>query len=64
MDSQPTKKMIVREIKVEPNRVLLYSDGSGHHAIADIPHGLNVHLGDEIKYEPYGVNFGWHVPEN
>ena len=51
--------MIVRRIEVEPDRVLLYGSDNRYKVIASTK--SEVQIGDTIQYEPYGVNFGFHV---
>ena len=54
--------MIVRRIdpQTETQRAVLYGDNPSYCVIADLPSPA-IKVGDEIEYEPYGVNFGWYV---
>lgn len=61
-----TRTMLVKRIDNQGDRVLLYStekqnsDGD-YHVIAS--KNCTVKIGDIIRYEPYGGNFGWHIKE-
>ena len=50
-------KMKVRKIEHQPDRKLLFSDRDDYFVIASL--STKVEVGDIIKYEPYGVNFGF-----
>jgi len=56
-----TYKMIVRKFVFEKNRVLLYGDDPEFKVIALLSELNGIKLGDEVEYEPKGINFGWIV---
>lgn len=51
-------EMVVRRIVTQHDRVLFYGDDDDYAVIANkVERGVSV--GDRIKFEPYGVNFGF-----
>ena len=55
LSTDPT--FTVRKIVVEKDRQVLYSTNEQYHVIA--PTDEHVRIGDTVRYEPYGYNFGW-----
>lgn len=53
--------MRVERIIVEEDRALLYGKNPDYHVIASAD--IEISNGDIIKYEPFGVNFGFMVGE-
>jgi len=52
-----SKFINVSRVDDQGDRVLLYGKSPNFHVIAG-PED-NVQVGDEIEFEPYGLNFGW-----
>ncbi len=50
-------RMLVRKKVIQSHGILLYKDESGYCVRAYLKE--KVEVGDEIEYEPYGLNFGW-----
>lgn len=52
---------VITKIDDQGDRVLIYghSKWDDYHVIAEA--GTQVKVGDEIEYQPEGVNFGWFV---
>jgi|WetSurMetagenome_2_1015567.scaffolds.fasta_scaffold85292_2 hypothetical protein len=52
---------VVTSVEQDGDRTLVYIDDDDHfyHIIAS--RNSKVKSGDCIKYEPYGVNFGWLI---
>lgn len=58
----PNKYGFINHIEIEHDRVLLFVDNNeSYRIIASIADELLLEVGDEICYEPCGVNFGWLV---
>lgn len=49
----------ISRVEDEGDRVLLYDKSDDYHIIASRKDQVKV--GDEVEYDPYGVNFGWFV---
>lgn len=56
--NEKTEAMTVQSIEDQGDRLLLYGQRDDYYVIASP--GTPVHVGDEIRYEPYGCNFGWY----
>jgi len=51
------KTLAVKRITRQSNRTLIYGDDPGFYIIA--PKEYKIEEGQSVKYEPYGVNFGF-----
>lgn len=51
--------MIVSKIDKQQDRTIIYGNDKNYHVIAS--DNIDIQIGDEIEYEPYGMNFGWYV---
>jgi hypothetical protein len=56
------KKFKVIKIDKQEDRTLLYKEVGRWAYYAIAPKDTNIIIGDEIEYEPYGINFGWYKP--
>ena len=57
IDYTESNTMLVRRIEVDGDRVLFYGDDENYHIIGSKKDKVKV--GDDIKYEEGGYNFGW-----
>lgn len=56
-----TDTLTITEIRDEGDRVLLYGKNRNYHIIATPEQAKGLRIGQEIEYEPMGVNFGWFL---
>lgn len=54
------KSLEVKKIVYQSDRVLLFGEKDDYSVIAATP-ASNYYIGQIIEYEPYGVNFGFHL---
>lgn len=55
------KVLTIERIEVQPDRVCLYGADPDYKVIASLKDRETIQVGDTVKYEPYGMNFGWYA---